>query len=249
MEILASVGISHIRIPYGHWFFDVSEDEPYPAPPQNDDQGLRFYLKRMMGWADELDIKVLLDLHGAPGSQNGFDNSGKRGEIHFQDDDKPDRAARVLGQMSALMKEWIDQGVMRPETLAGIEFLNEPFGWFEPVWQVVREKFYYDGYEQIRRVFPDESVPIALQTGFRAFEEYDEYMQPPVSFYFMFLRFYVCPYVCSIQLLYQSSRKEKFFSENLHATISRNNATFLRNSLGFTWIFTNTNVLVIFGMV
>ena len=150
MEILASVGISHIRIPYGHWFFDVSEDEPYPAPPQNDDQGLRFYLKRMMGWADELDIKVLLDLHGAPGSQNGFDNSGKRGEIHFQDDDKPDRAARVLGQMSALMKEWIDQGVMRPETLAGIEFLNEPFGWFEPVWQVVREKFYYDGYEQIR---------------------------------------------------------------------------------------------------
>lgn len=179
LEILASVGISHIRIPYGHWFFDVSEDEPYPPSPQNDEEGMRFYLKRMIGWADELGIKVLLDLHGAPGSQNGFDNSGKRGEIHFQDDDNSDRAARVLGQMSELMKEWIDQGVMRPETLAGIEFLNEPFGWFEPVWQAVREKFYYDGYEQIRRVFPDESVPIALQTGFRDFSEYDDYMQPP----------------------------------------------------------------------
>ena len=181
LEILASVGISHIRIPYGHWFFDVAEDEPYPQPPQTDDQGMRFYLKRMLGWADELGMKVLMDLHGAPGSQNGFDNSGKRGDIHFQDGDKPDRAARVLGQMSQLMKDWIDEGVMRPETLAGIEFLNEPFGWFEPVWQAVRDKFYYAGYEEIRRVFPDESVPIALQTGFRDFSEYDNYMQPPVS--------------------------------------------------------------------
>ena len=231
MEILASVGISHIRIPYGHWFFDVSEDEPYPAPPQNDDQGLRFYLKRMMGWADELDIKVLLDLHGAPGSQNGFDNSGKRGEIHFQDDDKPDRAARVLGQMSALMKEWIDQGVMRPETLAGIEFLNEPFGWFEPVWQVVREKFYYDGYEQIRRVFPDESVPIALQTGFRAFEEYDEYMQPPVSFYlcfygFMSVRMFV-PSNSFTKVVEKKSSSVKIFTQQFHEIT--------QPSLGIRW--------------
>lgn len=60
LEILASVGISHIRIPYGHWFFDVSEDEPYPNPPQNDDEGMRFYLKRMVRWADELDMKVVL---------------------------------------------------------------------------------------------------------------------------------------------------------------------------------------------
>ena len=35
----------------------------------------------MMGWCQELGLKVVLDLHGAPGSQNGFDNSGKRGEV------------------------------------------------------------------------------------------------------------------------------------------------------------------------
>ena len=124
-----------------------------------------------------------MDLHGAPGSQNGFDNSGKRGDIHFQDGDKPERAARVLKQMSELMKTWIDQGVMRAETLAGIEFLNEPFGWFDPVWQVCRNEFYYNAYDQIRSVFPSENVPIALQTGFRDFSEYDNYMQPPVRYF------------------------------------------------------------------
>ena len=29
--------------------------------------------------------QVLLDLHGGPGSQNGFDNSGKRGEVHWHE--------------------------------------------------------------------------------------------------------------------------------------------------------------------
>ncbi len=32
-------------------------------------------------WANEIGLKILLDLHGAPGSQNGFDNSGRRGDI------------------------------------------------------------------------------------------------------------------------------------------------------------------------
>ena len=62
LDILASVGISHIRIPYGYWFFDVADDEPFPNPPQNDDEGMRFYLKRMVQWADELDIKVRFHL-------------------------------------------------------------------------------------------------------------------------------------------------------------------------------------------
>ncbi len=43
----------------------------------------RFYLKRLLQWADEIGLKILLDLHGAPGSQNGFDNSGRRGDVHW----------------------------------------------------------------------------------------------------------------------------------------------------------------------
>ena len=59
LQILASVGISHIRIPYGYWMFDVAADDPFPAPSQNDEDGMRFYLKRMLTWAESVGIKVI----------------------------------------------------------------------------------------------------------------------------------------------------------------------------------------------
>jgi glucan 1,3-beta-glucosidase len=91
LEKLVSAGISHIRIPYGYWLVDVAADEPFPAPPESDSQGQRFYLKRMLGWAESVGLKVLLDLHAAPGSQNGFDNSGQRDEAKFIGTKKIDR--------------------------------------------------------------------------------------------------------------------------------------------------------------
>ena len=63
----------------------MSSDEPFPAPSDNDTEGARFYLKRMLKWAEDAGIKVLLDLHGGPGGQNGFDNSGRRGYIHWHE--------------------------------------------------------------------------------------------------------------------------------------------------------------------
>ena len=62
-------------------------------------------------------LQALLDLHGGQGSQNGFDNSGKRGEIHFQDGENSDRAVKVNGQMSALLKSWVDEGVIKVKKL------------------------------------------------------------------------------------------------------------------------------------
>merc|ERR1711997_135205 len=53
IEALAEVGISHIRIPYGYWLVDVAEGEPFPTPPSNDTDGQRFYLKRMIQWAEQ----------------------------------------------------------------------------------------------------------------------------------------------------------------------------------------------------
>ena len=79
--MLAESGINHLRIPVGYWMFDVAPNEPFPEPPKNDEHGQRFYLRRLVKWADEVGLKVLIDLHAAPGSQNGFDNSGRMGPI------------------------------------------------------------------------------------------------------------------------------------------------------------------------
>ena len=55
---LTTAGISHIRIPYGYWLVDVEPGEPFPAPPSSDSEGQRFYLKRMLQWAEQAGLKV-----------------------------------------------------------------------------------------------------------------------------------------------------------------------------------------------
>lgn len=57
--------LNHVRIPIGYWAFQVGPGEPYI-------QGQLPYLKNAVQWAGNHGLKVIVDLHGAPGSQNGF---------------------------------------------------------------------------------------------------------------------------------------------------------------------------------
>ena len=59
MATLSEAGITHLRIPIGYWLVDVIETEPFPPPPENDDEGQRYYLKRLLGWAQDLGLKVI----------------------------------------------------------------------------------------------------------------------------------------------------------------------------------------------
>lgn len=60
----------HVRLPIGYWAF--VDAYPYIS-------GSKEYLYRAIQWARNHNLKLIIDLHGAPGSQNGFDNSGQRG--------------------------------------------------------------------------------------------------------------------------------------------------------------------------
>ena len=62
MATLSEAGITHLRIPIGYWLVDVIETEPFPPPPENDDEGQRYYLKRLLGWAQDLGLKVFFFL-------------------------------------------------------------------------------------------------------------------------------------------------------------------------------------------
>ena len=55
-------------------------------------------------------------------------------------------------------------------------------GWTPDLWDIIRDKFNYEGYDKIRKVFPDTNVKVVVQTGFRGYNDYDDYMQSPVSF-------------------------------------------------------------------
>jgi aryl-phospho-beta-D-glucosidase BglC (GH1 family) len=57
--------LNHVRVPIGYWAWDIEDGEPYI-------QGQLPYLRNAVDWASKYGLKVLIDLHGAPGSQNGY---------------------------------------------------------------------------------------------------------------------------------------------------------------------------------
>ena len=75
LETLSNSGINYVRIPVGYWTWQVEPEEPFPTPilDDSDSSGALFYLKRLLVWLDQLGMKANIDLHGAPGSQNGFE--------------------------------------------------------------------------------------------------------------------------------------------------------------------------------
>lgn len=74
---IANAGLDHVRIPYPYWIVTTYDGDPYL--PQ---VGWR-YLLRAIEWARESGLRVKLDLHAAPGSQNGYTHSGRVGSIDW----------------------------------------------------------------------------------------------------------------------------------------------------------------------
>lgn len=61
---IAAAGLNHVRIPIGYWAIDSTHGNFYQGSQLS-------YLKKAVGWARNHGLKVMIDLHGAPGSQNG----------------------------------------------------------------------------------------------------------------------------------------------------------------------------------
>lgn len=176
-EILSKAGISHLRIPVGYWAVDVQEGEPFPQP-QDESEGILFHLKQAFLWAEELDMKVLVDLHGAPGSQNGFDNSGKRGKIRWLEEQNVERTLRIIEQFCKLLNKWVENDDVKADTIYGIELLNEPWGVQADIWEEIRDRFYPNGYKIVRDSIGD-AFTVSIQQGFRPWYNFYDYMSDP----------------------------------------------------------------------
>jgi len=139
---MASFGLNHVRIPVGYWALAPLAGDPYV-------QGQLPYLDQAIGWARSVGIKVMLDLHGAPLSQNGFDNSGKLGGIGWG---QGDSVQQTLNAIRTLAERYASQS----DVVASIGLLNEPANWGIDLGLI--KKFYYDGWGTIRDSNPETAV-------------------------------------------------------------------------------------------
>ena len=94
--------------------------------------------------------------------------------MHFLnrlDNGNVDRTITILGKLSSILEKWILEGSIKAETLYGVELLNEPRGWDEPIWAKCRDYFYPNGYKMVRSFFnkiEDSKRPwVIMQSAFR----------------------------------------------------------------------------------
>ncbi|TFL03517.1 glycoside hydrolase superfamily [Pterulicium gracile] len=74
---IAAAGLNWIRLPIGWWAIEVLEGEPFlPKVSWN-------YFLKAIEWARKYGLRINLDLHAVPGSQNGWNHSGRLGETNF----------------------------------------------------------------------------------------------------------------------------------------------------------------------
>ncbi len=123
-------GINAVRIPVGYWILDG--DAPYVSSIERLDWAFRMALK--------YDISVLLCLHGAPGSQNGHDHSGKVGKaLWYRNRAHQQQTITILCRLAERYRD-------EPQ-FWGLELLNEPaFGIVQ--WKLRR--FYRESTKELR---------------------------------------------------------------------------------------------------
>lgn len=120
-QYLATIGINTVRIPLGYWnlgpkFMSGTPFEPVASVYEN----CWPRVLRAVNQAAKVGVGVLLDLHGAVGSQNGQPHSGvSDGKTQlFDSQDNMDKTVEVLA--------FLAEQFASTNNVVGIELLNEP---------------------------------------------------------------------------------------------------------------------------
>ncbi|HEV2695640.1 MAG TPA: cellulase family glycosylhydrolase [Verrucomicrobiae bacterium] len=153
---IKNCGLNAVRLPVGYWALEA------PNPYVESSRYVDFALEQCR----KNDLKLLLDLHGAPGSQNGWDHSGRSGAINWTDPKNVQETVRIL--------ESFAQKYGKHPSLYGIELLNEPK---DEVPLEILQQFYQDAYVVMRKHL-DPGVAVVFHDSFRALA-WKNFMQEP----------------------------------------------------------------------
>lgn len=165
---LSSIGINAVRIPVGHWIFGPG----YPYHKSYGENQNPFVeggieiLDKAFDWAEKYNLLIVVDLHAAPGCQNGFDNGGIKDVCEWHTDEN-----YINYSLSVL--ERLAERYHKRRALHAIEVLNEPR------WDVdtnLLKKYNTDAYYRIRKYCDPAQTAVVFHDGFRSHKEYLGFM-------------------------------------------------------------------------
>lgn len=146
---LKEAGVTHLRVPMGFWIRgDIRAGEPWIG-------GSWDYFVRFAKWCREIGLEIWADLHGVPGSQNGFDNSGHLLEPKTCKGwcDNSENVQRTVDVLIDITNGIVEEGIQ--DVVTGVGLLNEPL--FDCDEDVLRN-YYEQGFEIVRETLGNDTA-------------------------------------------------------------------------------------------
>ncbi|KAF9449843.1 glycoside hydrolase family 5 protein [Macrolepiota fuliginosa MF-IS2] len=138
---IAGAGLNYVRIPIGFWAIETRDNEPYLAHTS-----WQYFLKAIK-WARKYGIRINIDLHALPGSQNGWNHSGRLGTVGVLNGPMGYANAQRSLDIIRVLAEFISQPQYKDVvTMFGI--VNEPQQ--SVMGQDALTRFYLEGYNIVR---------------------------------------------------------------------------------------------------
>lgn len=153
------IGLNTVRIPVPYFIF--GDRAPFI--------GCIDELDKAFSWAEKYGLQILVDLHTAPLSQNGFDNGGICGVCKWSQ--TPEEVEFVLNVLEKLAKRY----GQRPG-LFGITPINEPIT--EPMWSMMNVT---ERYPAVDKELAEGSAPNTLEFLRKFYEDAYDRIRPNVA--------------------------------------------------------------------
>jgi glucan 1,3-beta-glucosidase len=140
-------GVNLVRIPIPWWLY--GDDRYYRSIEE---------LDQVLVLLEDIGLDYMLDLHTAPGCQNGFDNGGMEGVLEWHK--KPEYIDKTIEVLEKVMRRYKAHSHFH-----SIELLNEP----NIVIDInILKDFYKNAYKRLRNI--DSEKYIVMHDGFRLHE-------------------------------------------------------------------------------
>lgn len=155
---IRAAGLTHVRIPVPHWAFDKRDFEPFIVGNRVEK------LRDALEWCRDHDLKAWIDLHSAPGGQNGFDNDGQLLDQPTWHKDQA-QVERTLYAIQEIKNEFATPEY--EDVVEAIELLNEPATFADEGMVSVLKNYYQSGFDII-----DGETEVVLHDGFKEDSHY-----------------------------------------------------------------------------
>ena len=134
-------------------------------------QGAASYLDQAITWARQTKLKVWIDLHGAPGSQNGYDNSGHR--IARPGWESGSTVQQTLEVIQIMAGKYATPEMQ--DVVVAIELLNEPLASeLQSTPELI--SFYEQGFNAVRDI---SNTPVMIHDAFEGDGFWNNVLTPP----------------------------------------------------------------------